>query len=301
MPIDPQIENYLARLDRALGPIAVSERSDIVTEIKSHILSAQDRDANQPVSKILSSLGEPETVANRYLMERGLKVAPPPKTPMVKWITIGFLGTLGLGVFLILALVYRFTPLISVDESKGRVQLLGGTIDINENMLEGLHIEGVSVSDNTKKIQGEQVISPKTKEINVTFLNGKMEITPTDGNKIYWECKIAGGDAKIENKNTQFIFDVSSAAGTKCSLRVPKFAGKLVVKGGNGKLELDRLQNATEASLAMGKIDVRPDRQLEYRYDAHVGVGKVETLRSSSSAKALPIALHVGTGKIASE
>jgi len=73
MPIDPAIEAFLGRLDKALGPVAPSERADIISEIKSHILDAQAKNPKRSIASIIDSFGEPETVANRYLSEKGLK------------------------------------------------------------------------------------------------------------------------------------------------------------------------------------------------------------------------------------
>src|SRR4051812_49389359 len=58
MGMEAAVESYLARLDKALGPIAVSERASIVTEIKSHILEARDRSPKSNINSILDSLGE---------------------------------------------------------------------------------------------------------------------------------------------------------------------------------------------------------------------------------------------------
>jgi len=89
MSIPPKLEGYLSLLDKTLGPISISERAEIVTEIKSHVLEAQQRDPSLSLEAILSSLGEPEQVANKYLLERGLKPSKPSTRPFVKWLVAG--------------------------------------------------------------------------------------------------------------------------------------------------------------------------------------------------------------------
>lgn len=133
MSIDPKLETYLNRLDKALGQVPVSDRAEIVTEIKGHVVEAQSRDPGKTVDSILASLGEPEGVANKYLMERGLKPGRAPRGNMAKWLTIGFLGTLGMVVLFVTIVLWRFTPIISVDETKGEVKILGGAIHIRAN------------------------------------------------------------------------------------------------------------------------------------------------------------------------
>src|SRR5580692_7021999 len=94
MTVNSKLEDYLRALDKTLGPISTSERAEIVTEIKSHVLEAQKR--GQSIEDVLKSMGEPEQVANRYLLEHGLTPAKAPKRPIVKWLVIGFLGAFGM-------------------------------------------------------------------------------------------------------------------------------------------------------------------------------------------------------------
>src|SRR6187549_1830430 len=98
---DPRLESYLTSLERVLRPFPVSDRAEIITEIKSHVLSALERDPQARLDSVLSALGEPETVANRYLLERGLKPTKTSISPIVKWLIIGFLGTFAMILFFI--------------------------------------------------------------------------------------------------------------------------------------------------------------------------------------------------------
>lgn len=144
MSTDPRLENYLATLDRALSPLPVSDRAEIVTEIKSHVLSAMERDSATSLDSILAALGEASTVANRYLLERGLKTGKPPISPVVKWVVIGFLGTVALLVAGIVALLLQLSPVVQIDGKEEKVSLLGGFILIDgENVkIGGREMEG---------------------------------------------------------------------------------------------------------------------------------------------------------------
>lgn len=77
MTNDSRLDDYLTKLERLLMLFSVSDRAEIILEIKSHVHSALARDPNTQMDSILSALGEPEFVANRYLMERGMKPAKP--------------------------------------------------------------------------------------------------------------------------------------------------------------------------------------------------------------------------------
>lgn len=130
MGMEAAVESYLARLDKALGPIAVSERASIITEIKSHILEARGRNPKKSVNSILDSLGEPESVANRYLMEKGLPLGKPAKKPVVKWLTIGCLGSLGMICLTILLLTWTFASNVTVSDKNVKVSVNGQSINV---------------------------------------------------------------------------------------------------------------------------------------------------------------------------
>ena len=157
MTTEPKLEAYLSELDKYLGQIPVSDRADIIIEIKSHILEAQAKDPTQDISAILNSMGDSESVAKRYLQERGLQAFLPVKTSSmmwlpasIKWLVIGFLGFIAIIVVVASLLIWRFTPLISIDEANNRVSLGGGLIQIHDT----------DVDNATKSIM--KSIAPKT-------------------------------------------------------------------------------------------------------------------------------------------
>lgn len=139
MTTEPKLEAYLSELDKYLRQIPVSDRADIIIEIKSHVLEAQSKNPIQEVEKILNSMGDPESVAKRYLQERGLQSSLPTKTSSmmwlpasIKWLVIGFLGFIAIIVIVVSLIIWRFTPLISVDEVNNRVSIGGGLIQIRD-------------------------------------------------------------------------------------------------------------------------------------------------------------------------
>lgn len=128
---DARLEQYLTSLERALKPFPVSDRADIITEIKSHVQSTLERNPQASLDSLLSALGAPETVANRYLLERGLTTTKPPISPVVKWLVIGFLGTLAMLLIFAGFLVTYFTPILNVDRKKDVVSVMDGIVEIN--------------------------------------------------------------------------------------------------------------------------------------------------------------------------
>lgn len=179
MSTDPRLENYLARLEAVLSPFAPSDRAEIVLEIKSHVMAALDRDPKTQLDSVLAALGEPEAVANRYLIERGLQHSKPPVSPIVKWVVIGFLGTLALIVLSIALVVARFSPLLRINEKEDFVSLLNGTVEI-------------SGKDGNIRIGG------KDGTIQIDGKNGKIHIGSKDGS-IRIEGEATGDGETKEN------------------------------------------------------------------------------------------------------
>lgn len=297
MPIDQKLEQYLAHLDKKLGQIPTSDRADIVTEIKSHVLSALDKDPTATVSSVLAGLGEPEAVANRYLIERGLKPVKPSKSPMIKWLTIGFLGTFTIFMLTVLALIWKFSPLLKIDEENGRVVLLGGLIDIDEKKgtlsigsTKMLHDQDLKVLEGTKPIKDEK--------IEIKFGNGKVETSPSIDDQLHWKCKYSGSidNGGLYEEKKLLRLDLTKSPGVKCEIQLPK--APVEIDGANGKVRIVHTQAQMKVKLLNGKVEVMPHPNVNYRYKTEVTNGSMENLESSTAKDAIPVEITIGNGKI---
>lgn len=65
--MDQRLNDYLAKVEKYLKPMAVSERVDIVKEIKSEMLELQSE--GKTPQEILERLGDAKTLARAYLGE----------------------------------------------------------------------------------------------------------------------------------------------------------------------------------------------------------------------------------------
>ena len=107
-----QIERYLLRFRLALADVRESDREDIVTEIRSHIVERLE-DTSRPIEEIidqtLSGLGTPEALASRYQAEGLLRRASTTMSPLLllratlRWAMTGIGGFL---VFCVLVIGY---------------------------------------------------------------------------------------------------------------------------------------------------------------------------------------------------
>lgn len=292
-----QLENYLAKLDKALGPISVSEKAEIITEIKSHVLEAQENNSEKSLSEILNGLGEPEQVANKYLLERGLEIQKPPKHPIVKWLVIGFLGSLTIFAISFFVLISKFTPIINVDEKAGRVQILGGLIDIESTEKGKISISGESDwEEEASKQEGEISISSLVNnEIFFVFTNTKVEFKNHDEQKIKYECKIVGHENINSTNKVQFDFQATKA--TKCEFSVPKDI-LVNITASNGKFKFNRIKNHLTLKASNGKVEFKPSEDAKYNYKFDVINGKIDDFQSSDIEDAYKVAISLSNGKI---
>ncbi len=300
MPVDPQLENYLSALERALKPLPVSERADIVTEMKSHVLSALDRDPSQGLSSVLSALGTPEVVANRYLIERGKAPVKPPISPIVKWLVVGCLGTFALFLIFVGALVWKFHPLLQVDEKNDHVKMFGGLIDIDGK--KNLSVARYNFGDGwAKKFVGKADL-PADGKLVIQFSNGNLSFDSAEGNSIDWDCKASGNAATPEwtKSDAGFKFDLSGFSGVNCKLSIPKSA-HLKLTGANGKIALDEPHFELDADLSNGQVTIDPDEDQAYHYALSVGNGNVDNFVSSDKSDALALKVRLQNGSIRHE
>ena len=125
MTPEAQINDYLARLRASLVGITVSEREDIVEEIRMHIRERWSDPQSRP-DAVLAGLGTPEFLAEQYRTGMLVQKARISRSPFLilraalRWATTGIEGFLVFviaitgyatgAVFLLLALLKPFFP-----------------------------------------------------------------------------------------------------------------------------------------------------------------------------------------------
>jgi hypothetical protein len=94
------VDTYWARLERALGGVSPLERSEIVREIRAHILDSVSgsTDPQGATDRVLRLLGAPEELANRYAAESLFTRARSSFSPLLlvhtswRWAKLGMRG-----------------------------------------------------------------------------------------------------------------------------------------------------------------------------------------------------------------
>lgn len=297
MPLDARLENYLATLDRILRPVPASERADIVMEIKSHVLSALERDPQASTESVLAALGEPETVANRYLLERGLKPAKPPISPVVKWLVLGGLGFFALLVILLVALVAAFSPVVKVSEGEGKVQILGGFIDIDEKAGTFKIGDAEFSAGEERHFSGKVTVVPKGK-VAVLLSNGRLVFRTAEGRELRWDChgREKDPDIAIAVRDGAQTLDMSALRGASCEIFVPEGAA-LNAEAKNGRIAFIQPRFDGAAILGNGRVSITPAAGTRYAYDLTVNIGRSDHPASDADPE-FRLRAEVGNGRI---
>lgn len=294
---NPQIETYLSALDRALGPIQASTRAEIILEIKSHILDALAQDPNRSIPSLLASIGEPETVANRYLLEKGLKPGKSPKSPIVKWLVIGFLGTVALSILSAGVVIYKFFPLVDYDRDRSLVRILGGMISVKGNV----NYDDDNDTDGSQRDFVEAIDVNRIKTISVMALNSRLVVKPSQDAQLHLNCK-GRPDADANLKQTRvegdtFYLSLAESFESRCTLHVPASVA-IAIQVTNGRLVLEAPRNHISVKMANGMIRIHPDPARHYQYHLETINGAVDHFESSSEPGALEINISLANGRI---
>ncbi len=298
MNVPKKLEEYLSKLEKSLGPVSVSEKAEIITEIKSHVVEAMERENTQDPRTVLAALGEPEQVASRYLLERGLKPQKPPKHPILKWMTVGFLGTVGMVMLFVLILLWKFTPLIKVDEQNDRVIILGGLIDVNGSE-DSVKVGSIHVSDrHNSGFNGSMPLDPsQIKSLEIAFSHAKIDLGNSNEKQLIWDCVGIKSDNFITKKNTTIRVSLSESHQAKCTLKIPAAANVSVI-GNNGKLYVEKPHFNMTVRMDNGKVNLSPDSEKKYKFSNSVVHGKMDDFDSSDAKGAINISVSIENGKI---
>jgi hypothetical protein len=149
------LEKYLTKLHNELGSMNISEKADIITEIKSHVQESVE--SGKDIDNILKNLGNPTNVANKYLKDKGMPSIQKQRSPgifssILKWFSITIISlflliVLGFGTILWKINPFRHIPNsnISITDRGISAVTSHGTITIND---EGITTESHTVSTN---------------------------------------------------------------------------------------------------------------------------------------------------------
>lgn len=297
-----KIEYYLLQLDRELRVLPISQKADIITEIKSHISAVLEKDPQRPLDTILADLGSPKVVAERYLASKGITPAPAPKTgSWLKWLAVGTVAFFGFIFLSGLATIWYLSPIIKVDGNNGRVVLLGGLIDVDKDIgkvkLGGIQI-GDSLSESVN-VKGEADLTGRhVTMIKIPFNTAKLEVHPAVGQLLTWDCKAPVNNAQLANVVAGILtLDLETLKMAKCVIGLP-LGSASEFTGVNGHMEVEKPTDNLNISLTNGKVNIRPDPARRYDFDVTVKNGLQDFFPHSQAQGAVKVKVDVVNGLV---
>jgi hypothetical protein len=110
--IDSRVEDFLARLRKGLAGLSSEAASEIVEELRSHILektAANGEATPEAVEDVLAALGKPEELAARYMADDLLERAASSWSPGLFWRGLLMWASLSVGgIFVLLGCVVGY-------------------------------------------------------------------------------------------------------------------------------------------------------------------------------------------------
>jgi hypothetical protein len=324
------IEHYLSQLDRELQALPTGQRAEIITEIRSHILEASEKDSSKPIQTLLNDMGTPRDVAIKYLQQKGVKHWVPAKSR--NWLRVLALSVAAMFAFVVLSTaftVWYFSPLIHVDEEQGRVTLLGGFIDVNDKTDEvkvgSMKVKGsmkghvqvgsgsstvnINLDDDGdgdydlkltgSKSEGQEDLTGKNvKTIKIPFNTAKLELNASESQHFTWECENLGSsNPPLSVKAGVLTFDLNMVKMARCELGLPEGV-KAEIKGINGSLELNEPNTAYDINVTNAKINISQDSSKIYDFEVKVANGTHDNFGRSTDKKALKMKVDVVNGVV---
>jgi len=200
-------------------------------------------------------------------------------------------------------LVWKFSPLIQVNDDQNRVALLGGLIDVN-GKTGSVRIGGAHISDHGKIINGSKTIDGSIMtQVLIPFTNGKFSLTNSPNHNFVWECKISSDDTVtdiVTEKDHVLNVNLGKAQASKCDFQLPTNT-TVKMTGNNVSADVERPKYDLDMKVDNAKIDIEPDSAIKYTYDLKVLNGRVDQFDSAAGKGAFKISVSAVNGVISKD
>lgn len=284
----PELEQYLNTLEIELHRLPATKKAEIILEVEKDIHSRLEK--GESFKHIVSVLGGPSQLGQKYL--RSLGYVKKEKSSWGKW----FLLTI-LGFFLILfvsagVIVWKFSPVISVDEKTGRFQFLGGLIDIQANPDGSFFAK----TPDSIRFSGQSSMEGLGK-LNIKMKNGNLDLQTHQKPVIEYDCH-ADSDlsSNFMSSSDSYVMDFQDH-GSACSIRVPENI-LVQLNLSSGSVGFNNFRADLDAKVRTGVIVFKPASNSEYSYSLSVEQGSIGQFNHSDATDAHKIKIELKRGSI---
>lgn len=293
-----QIELYLAEIEKLLWQLPASTRSNAIVNLKKHIDQDLQNNPGKKVNEVLVNQGAAEYVAKRLLLDHNLDIKKPKKRSFFKWLMIAVFGFFMLGFLSIGLIIWKFTPLISINEKDQRVQILGGLIDINEEQGNFKLGGSINIDNGTSQtFSGIRDLEDlNIQKIMLELDNAHLKVSNSKDRQLSYNCNSNSAPKIIEEIDT-IVFDLKKADSSNCKFTIPKGSAFKVIAN-NGNFTFNEVQNPIIMKAKNGKIQFIPKSESKYQYNLSIENGKIDDFKNSNDSAAYKIEMSLNNGVI---
>ena len=282
---------YLKQIEFFLTDLSVMERAKLLSEINGEILE-----------KELSELQAPIDVANQKRAEHGFVSFVEKKkfsfaalfmkvSALMAILCIGFLSFI----------VWKFTPILKIDEEKNRVTILGGLIDIDGDagkfkIFDEYHFSKDSFNND---LQANIALDQDKDEIIVKFNSGAFTLKNSEDGEFKLDCKLATPAHKdvIQQVEDHVKIDLSKISGATCEFGIPEDK-KITLEGKQSHIKIITPIFNSYIDIDSGKVSITPEEEIDYLFNLEVKNGYIGEFESSEAEGAYEIQVNINNGSI---
>ncbi len=283
---------YLKQVENYLQDLSVMERAKILSEINTDIAETS-----------VENLESPLVLANKKRAEGGfIPYYEKKKFSALRFLTKAFSVILISFFILIGVLIWKFTPILKIDEEKNKVVILGGLIDIDGKAGRVTVFDETHYTQDryTNDLKANFTLDPQRDEIMVKFNSGQFTLANAQGQELSLNCRLSSPavDNMINNSQRDLVeIDFSKIDGATCKLLIPEDK-KLTLIGEHSAINILNPEFNLYIELESGAVSFTPALEREYRYSMEVEDGYIGDFNSSDSDDAFEVRINIGKGSI---
>lgn len=283
------INTYIKAIEKNLSDLSLVDRSKIINDIHQEISTnpALMNDA-------------PLVMANQKREAMGFtKFDPAKQTSIFRFMMKGFGIMMIVFIMIIGILVWKFTPLLKVDEENNRITILGGLIDIDAKAGKFKIGDEYHFSEPKYKNDFQAKFPIDKQEINFEFESGKFKLTTSDTNELVVNCKLATlpKPKMVSQTLNEIRVDFTGIKGSSCDLEVPKNANISLI-GDAASVTVNLPEFNLAAQIDNGTVGILPVQEINYQYDLSVVNGITGNFDVTQGAGTYKISVEMKNGSI---
>lgn len=284
-------EQFLQKLEINLSDLPVNLRNQILRELIDEV------DKNPALIQ-----GSPIQLVNSKRENYGIKAFKEKKKfSAAKFLLLAFLFMFISFGGLITFVIWKFTPIVKIDEENQRFTLLGGVIDIDGKsgklkIFDEVHFAQENFNDN---LQMNMNLPADTDEIEVDFTSGQFTLKTSDTEELKLDCKLSAPFKQdmIQQKKDLLKLDFKTLDGLTCEIQTPQ-GKRLILEGDDSSINILKPEYNLYIEIENGHIAFTPQPEHDYRFDLEVKNGYVGEFNSAESEEADEIQIRVNNGAI---